>query len=73
MNCHMPPAPDPAIDGLWLKAGFGDRQINQILGLVLLGHHPLNHRLVAAGALKRVQERVVALCVLAKKLIKVAT
>ena len=50
-----------AIDGLRLEARLGDRQVDQVLRHAFFGHDALNHRLVAAGALEGVQQRVVAL------------
>ena len=50
-----------AIDRLRLEARFGHRQVDQILRHPFFGQYALDHRLVAAGALKRMQQRIVAL------------
>ncbi len=49
-----------AIDGLRLEARFGHGQVDQVLRHAFFGQNALDHRLVAAGALEGVQQRVVA-------------
>ncbi len=56
-----------AIERPRLKARLGHGEIDEILRHALFSHHPLDHRLVPAGALKRVQQRVVALLSVGKK------
>ena len=50
-----------AIEGAGIEARLGHGQVDQILRHALFGHDALDHRLVAAGALEGVQQRVVAL------------
>ena len=57
----MPPARDRAIDGAGLETGLGDGEVDEILRNAFFAHDALNHCPVAAGALERMKQGVVAL------------
>ena len=57
-----------AIKSARIEARLGHRQIDQVLRHALFGHHPLDHRLVAAAALEGVEQRVVALLRVGKEI-----
>ena len=53
--------PGSGTDGLGIETGFGDGEIDEVLGYALFGEDSLNHGLVSAGALKGMKEGVVSL------------